>query len=371
LIDQLDKFNNMPGLNLTLDLLKIIGSPFHDKKSYKSSIDIQHLSSLYELSFENRIELLFLHALRDNNLLEEFEDKLIEMEKRCITTRRIAAQTSHILSEAGIKHAVFKSIKPYPATPNDTDVVCFGKEREYQKGLKALTDSSYVIQAYAPMQTLLYHPWGEGKVGPGKKGGTYYVDFYRGVAVDHYEYVNKSALAEYCIERVVDGEKTVLLAAEPELSIVMFHNVFPEKTFQLEHFYLCLYGMANPDFDLAAFIAFTEQNAMVMAVRSNLTIIELLHEKVFGTVPDAIRELMKRWGREQSVIELLKEYDYRITFIFPASLFWKVFLHKQKDPFSRRSLAHQCFHMLNPIFFWDAFRSAWKRTFEKDHYVHQ
>ncbi len=361
----------MPGLNLTLDLLKIIGSPFHDKKSHKSSIDVQHLSSLYELAFENRVELLFLHSIRDNNLLKGFEDKLIQMEKRCLTTRQIAAQTSHILIDAGIEHAVFKSIKLYPATPNDTDVVCFGKEREYQKGLKVLTDAGYVIQAYAPMQTLLYHPWGEGKVGPGKKWGTYYVDFYRGVAVDYYEYVNKSILSKYRIEREIEGIKTVLLSPEPELAIVMFHNVFPEKTFQLEHFYLCLYGMSNPDFDIDSFIDFTENNAMVTAVRSNLTIIELLHKEVFNVVPDMVTVLLNRWGREKSVIETLINNHYRITFIFPASLFWKVFLYKQKDPFSRRSLVRQGVHMLNPIFFWEAFRSAWKRTFEKDHYVHQ
>lgn len=364
-------FDDIPGHNLTLDLLKIIGSPFHEKGAYQPSIDIRHLSSLYKLAFENRVELLFLYALKNNNILKGLEAELIEMENRCATTRQIAAQTSHILTDAGIKHAIFKSIKPYPATPNDTDVVCFGKEKEYQKGLKALTDEGYVIQAYAPMQTLLYHPWGEGKVGPGKKGGTYYVDFYRGVAVDYYEYVSKSVLSKYCIEREVEGVKTVLLSAEPELAIVMFHNVFPEKTFQLEHFYLCLYGISNPDFNISCFIDFTEKNAMVKAVRSNLTIIELLHEEVFGTVPDTVKNLLDRWGREKSIIETLKNNHYRITFIFPARLFWKVFLHKQKDPFSRRSLVRQGIHMLNPIFFWDAVRSVWKRTFEKDHYVHQ
>lgn len=363
--------NYISGKNLTLDLIRIIGSPFHKYEGRESLFVNQDLTALYDLAFENRVELIFLHALKNNNLLKGFEDKLMEMEKRCVTTRKIAARTSRILTEAGVKHAIFKSIKPYPATPNDTDVVCFGNEREYQKGLKALTDAKYVIQAYAPMQTLLYHPWGEGKVGLGKKGGTYYVDFYRGVAVDYYEYVNKSALSTYCIERDVEGVKAVLLSAEPELAIVMFHNVFPEKTFQLEHFYLCLYGMANPEFNINSFIDFSERNAMVTAVRSNLTIIELLHEEVFGNVPDTVKMLLDRWGREKSIIETLKNNHYRITFIFPASLFWKIFLYKQKDPFSRRSLVRQLFHMMNPIFFWDTLRSAWKRTFEKDHYVHQ
>ena len=352
-------------------LLKMVGSPFADEDgSWLPPSDLD-LNSLYDLAFENRIELLFLRALERYGLLKGFESNKAEMEQRDSTTRKIAAHTSKVLSEAGVEHVVFKSIKPYPATPNDTDVVCLGGEDAYQKGLSALTAAKYVIQAHAPMQTLCYHPWGEGKVGPGKKGGTYYVDFYRGIAVDYYEYINKSALVPYCIERDVLGEKAMLLSAEPELAIVMFHNVFPEKTFQLEHFYLCLYGMANPEFDVKAFIDFSERNALTKAVRSNLTIIETLHMKAFGTVPEAVAKLLDRWGREDSVTENLEKSDYHITFIFPAVLFWKVFLSKQGDPFSRRSLLRQCFHMLNPVFFWDAFRSAWRRTFEGNHYIHQ
>lgn len=358
-------------MNPVFTLLKMIGSPFAEDDGLWHPAANLDLEGLYELAFENRVELLFLRALERNGLLEGYQDKKAEMEQRDITTRKIAAATSKVLSDAGVGHVVFKSIKPYPATPNDTDVVCLGDETAYQKGLTALTEAKYVIQAYAPMQTLCYHPWGEGHVGPGKKGGTYYVDFYRGIAVDYYEYINKTSLGPHCIEGEVLGEKTRLLAAEPELAIVMFHNVFPEKTFQLEHFYLCLYGMANPAFDVKAFIDFSESNALTKAVKSNLTIIEALHMKVFGMVPGVITKLLDRWGREEAVIENLAKSDYHVTFIFPAALFWKVFFSKQKDPFSRRSLCRQFRHMLNPVFFMDAFKSAWKRTFEKDIYVHQ
>lgn len=355
----------------TLTLIKMIGSPFANQyDNQRPSVDID-INSLYDLAFENRVELLFLKSLERFGLLESLQDKKREMEIRCSTTRKIAALTSSLLSEAHIEHVVFKSIKPYPATPNDTDIVCLGDEKEYQRGLKALTDAEYTIQARAPMQTLLYHPWGEGKVGEGKKGGTYYIDLYRGVAVDYYEYVSKANLARYCVEREIEDKKVVLLLAEPELSIVMFHNVFPEKTFQLEHFYLCLYGIANPDFDLSRFIEFTETNSMTMAVRCNLTLIELLHEVVFGTVPHMVSYLLDRWGREESIVDSLKRNNYHTTFIFSASVFWRVFLSKQKDPFSRRSLMRQGFHMLNPAFFWDALTSAWTRTFEKDIYGHQ
>ena len=355
-----------------LTLIKMIGSPFADQLNNWNHPAALNLTALYDLAFENRVELLFLQALEKYGLLKGFENKKQEMELRCATTRKIAAGASRVLTEAGVKHVIFKTIKPYPATPNDTDICCLGDEKEYRRGLKALTDANYVVLEYDPMQTLLYHPWGEGKVGEGKKGGTYYVDFYRGIAVDYYEYVNKHNIAQYCIQRKIEGqEKVVLLSAEPELSIVMFHNVFPEKTFQLEHFYLCIYGMANPEFEIERFIDFTEKNHMTMAVCCNLSIIEILHKKTFGTSPKIISTLLNRWGRKYSIIDQVKRQNYHLTYIFTATVFWGVFFSKLKDPFARRSLSIQCFHMLSPSFFWDALKAAWTRTFEKNIYEHQ
>lgn len=363
--------NKISHQNNTLTLVKMIGSPFAPSEAGWAPYADLDYKKLYDLAFENRVELLYLKTLEKFGLLEGFKDKKNIMELRCTTTRKIAAMTSRILTEAGVNHVVFKSIKPYPATPNDTDIVCLGDEKEYQKGLSTLTDAKYVIQAHAPLQTLLYHPWGEGKVGSGKKGGTYYIDFYRGIGFDYYEYVNKTILPPYCEKRIIENENTVLLSAEPELAIVMFHNVFPEKTFQLEHFYLCLHGMANPEFDMRRFVDFTEKNFLTSAVRSNLTIIEMLHKQVFEIVPEDIEMLLNKWGREESVIKSFRINNYHTTYMFPAFLFWRVFLSKQRDPFSRRSLLRQGIHMMNPVFFRDALKSAWRRTFEKDIYEHQ
>jgi hypothetical protein len=339
--------------NDTLDLLRIIGSPFGGRGEWSGGAGGQK-DALYDLAFENRVELLFLQALEELEQLRGLEDKKAAMEQRAATTRRIAAETSGILTLAGIEHVVFKSIKPYSATPNDTDVLCLGDEAAYRRGLEALTRAHYVIQGSAPMQTLLYHPMGEGRV-----------------AVDFYEYVSRAALQPFCVTRQVDGLPAVLLAPEPELAIVMFHNVFPEKTFHLEHFYLCLYAWKNPEFRLERFVDFVEQQALTLAVRCNLTLVEALHLEAFGSVPEPVCLLLKRWGREQMTLQRLRRRQYRTTFIFPAAVFWRVFLAKQKDPFSRRSLRRQVAHMAHPAFFWDVVKSAWGRTFRSDHYVHQ
>ncbi len=356
--------------NNTIALLKIIGSPYANDIFLDSGYHY-NLEELYKYAFSNRVELLFLKALDDHGMLKGFEKKKEEMELRCTVTRKIAANTSKILYDAHIDHVVFKSIKPYPATPNDTDICCLGGHDEYDRGISVLKSNGYEIQNSAPMQTLCYHPWGKGKVGPGKEGGTYYIDWYKGVAVDYYEYINKNALKGMKKISDVEGVSTVLLRPEPELAIVMFHNVFPEKTFQLEHFYLCLFNFANEKFDFDIFIDFIEKNCMVLAVKCNLTIIEILHRQAFGFVPDQVESLLNRWGRVDSTQKRLESTDYAMEYMFSAKLFWSVFIQKLQDPFCRLSLIKQCVHMLNPIFFWDAFTSACTRTFGKDIYTHK
>lgn len=360
-----------PRVEDPLTLIRMVGSPFVEKGTHAFEIGEMDADRLYGVAFENRVELLYLRALEENGLLAGFEGHKAQMEERCTLTRRIAAEASATLTTAAVPHVVFKSIKPYPATPNDTDILCLGDETAYQRGLQALSNAGYGTIGIAPMQSLLYHPDGEGKVDSKKKGGTYYVDFYRGVAVDYYEYVSRESVAPYVEVRDVDGRQVHLLAAEPELAIVMFHNVFPEKTFQLEHFYLCLYGLANPEFDLGRLVEFVESNAMIAAVRCNLTIVEALHDRAFGSVPAPLRGLLDRWGREESVAASLRRARYRVTFVFSARVFWWVFASKLADPFSRRSLRRQLLHMTNPAFFWDAASSAWRRTFGRNIYEHK
>jgi hypothetical protein len=71
---------------------------------------------------------------------------------------------------------IIKSIKPYPAVPNDTDVLILGGKKEFKQTLDYLYAKGYIFHEWAPMQTTVYDPRGKGKIGKGKKGGTYYID---------------------------------------------------------------------------------------------------------------------------------------------------------------------------------------------------
>ena len=105
------------------------------------------------------------------------------------------------------KYAIFKSLKPYPATPNDTDVIIFGNRAEFEGVLEHLYSKGFLFHEWAPMQTTLIHPDGKGKTGKGKKGGTYYIDFYSDISTDYFLYIDKRSLIPYLVTKTINGKE--------------------------------------------------------------------------------------------------------------------------------------------------------------------
>jgi len=365
------KFMNLTvNRNMTIQLLQIIGSPFTSPINLAYFPD-NHIRQLFKLAFQNRVELLFLDALNRLKKIRGLEQEYIKLKNRYAMTLSVIAKACYHLGASNIPYVVFKSIKPYPATPNDTDILCLGNAEDYKKGMDAFFEAGYKEHGVAPLQTNIYDPRGEGKIGPGKKGGIYYIDFYQDVATDYFVYINKKRLVPFVRDHEVNAVSTNVLAPEPELGIVLFHNVIPEKTFHLEHFYLPLYRFSDPSFNIETFCQFVENNQLVVPVRANLSLIEALHKKAFAMVPRPILMLLNRWGREKSETDRLIQGKISVPYYFTKSIFCKAFLFKLRDPNSVKSIFNQGFHMLNPKFAADALRSFSRRILGHEKYVHE
>jgi len=355
--------------SMAIQLMQIIGSPFA-KPVTSFDFSEQYLNQLFELAFENRVELLFLDNLNKIDKISSFEERYKQLRQRAAKTLGVIARAGELLSSSGIPYAVFKSIKPYPATPNDTDIICLGGRDVYKKSYELFLENGYKEHGIAPLQINIYDPSGEGKIGPGKKGGVYYIDYYRDIAADYFVYINKKKLIPFVREELVNGAKVKMLAPEPELAIVMFHNVFPEKTFHLEHLYLPLYRFSDPSFNLDAFCEFVEDNQLKVAVRANLSLIAILHKTAFDNVPPPVFALLERWGEEKAEIRKLCRNGIIVPYYFTPGLFWKAFVSKLSDKRSIRSVFNQGLHMLNPKFFADVIRIVLRRSLGYEKYKH-
>ena len=355
--------------NRTIQLLQIIGSPFALAVN-PPDFTHNHKRSLFQLAFENRVELLFLDAIKKFNKVKGLEEEYIKLQERQTMTLSVTAKACYHLEASNIPYVVFKSIKPYPATPNDTDILCLGNKEDYKRGLRTFLVAGYKEHGTAPLQINIYDPRGEGKIGAGKKGGTYYIDFYQDVAADYFVYVNKKKLVSFVRKHEIDGVPANVLAPEPELAIVLFHNVFPEKTFHLEHFYLPLYRLSDPSFKIETFRQFVEDNQLVVPVRANLSLIEVLHKAAFSVVPRVISMLLNRWGRERSELERLIQAKINVPYYFTTGIFFKTLLFKLTDPTSMKSIFNQGFHMLNPKFSTDVIKILSRRILGHEKYAH-
>jgi hypothetical protein len=214
----------------------------------------------------------------------------------------------------------------------------------------------------------LYDPLGRGKIGKGKKGGTYYIDVYSDISTDYFLYIDKRALLPHVCTTKLHGIQAQTIRMEVELAIILFHNMFPERTFQLEHFYMPLYYLRNDDFNLSVLVEFAEKQRLLHAITTNLTLVEYIHDRVFGFVPDQVSSLLHRWRRNRYELERFKNIGAETPYLFSPKTFWITFFNKIRDKAALMSLFTQGFYMLNPKFFFDVMVSLKNRFSEKGIY---
>jgi hypothetical protein len=267
------------------------------------------------------------------------------------------------------QYVVFKSIKPYPATPNDTDVICLADPVGYEEMYQHVLKKGYVFHEWAPQQRTVYDSRGAGKIGVGKKGGTYYIDLYAEISTDYFSYMNKHRLRPFVVTREIGGVPVKLLRPEPELAIVMFHSVFPERTFQLEHFYLPLHTLAKPEFELETFIRFARESGTAYAVMTQASLIAWMHEQHFGFVPPPVQRILDDLGANQREVGRFKAKEGCTPYMFSPRTFWTAFGIKAREWHCFKSLVWQGVKMLNPRFFIDVMRSIRLRLSEKGTYA--
>lgn len=350
----------------TYELIKIIGSPFIDAQPI---IPHTTLENIYDKAFADRVALLYLSIHRENGWPEIIERKYQALHSRRQKTLDVISSLGRALNDFDTeKYAIFKSLKPYPATPNDTDVIIFGDSNHFKAVIDHLYKRNYRFHEWAPMQTTLIHPDGIGKTGKGKKGGIYYIDMYSDISTDYFLYIDKKSLIPFIEERVVNSQSIRNVRKEVELAIILFHNVFPERTFQLEHFYMPLYHLKENDFDMNVMIQFVENQKLSHAISTNLTLVEHIHKKIFGFSPPPVTDLLSHFGRNKYELDRFINSGESTPYMISPKTFWTTFIYKVRDKAALRSLFVQGLHMLNPVFFADVANSLRKRFSEEGTY---
>lgn len=342
-------------MNQTLKLLKIIGSPFASRQKRYLPESRSEALVLYTYATKNKIGLLYLEALMTQGKLEEFELKRnYEEEKRKHDEQLItASRISELFNSFCVNYAIFKSIIPFPAVPNDVDIIHFGSDEEYKKAVDIMLQSDYT-EVKGPVDEgsqLMFHDARTCEHLDTQKKDIYDIDLYQEVAASYVLYLNKRKLAKHATEIDIMGNKIKLLRPEAELVALIIHSIIPEMLCTLLVYYATLYHLVKMDSTgINIFIDIARENNVTFSVRAHCSLVAELHKAAHGFIPEKIEEVMAELGKETTERKNLLKNNLKMPHRYGWSTVIRTLLERAKEREFRRSAFKQVRYMSNPKF---------------------
>lgn len=344
-------------------IFQTIGSPIGSGTAQPTPAELEAIT---ELAFKSRVGLLFLDECLKRGV--ELGPKARELHGSLMARRRetdrVVVKLARKLDEvAKGEWVLFKSIKPFAATPNDTDWFPFDAGRHAALVRHLTEDGSFKWMETAPRQTTLVEEGGVGITDTTKKGGIYYIDCYVAPSTDYFIYLDPRRMRNHVAHVEIDGYPVPVLQPHVELASILFHNVFPEKSFSIESYYLVkrYLDLMEEAGVLDGFVAVCREQKVEYACAVNLALTREIDRVQFGLADTRIGRLLEGLGHAGLRIAGFDAAG-AFPYSFPAGVFWRAFLSKQRDRTSFLSTLNQFVHMLNPVFFVDVVRIVWRRT---------
>lgn len=344
-------------------IFQTIGWPIGSGTARPSSDQLEEITGF---AFKSRVGLLFLDECLRRGI--ELGPKALElhaslMERRSATDRVVVKLARRLDEVAKGEWVLFKSIKPFAATPNDTDWFPFEAKLHKKLVDHLVVDGGFKWMETAPLQTTLIEESGVGITDTTKKGGVYYIDCYVAPSTDYFIYLDPRRMRGYVTHIDIEGYSVPILQPHAELTSILFHNVFPEKTFTIESYYLVkrYLDMMEEAGTLDAFVDVCREQKVEYASAVNLAVTRDIDRTQFGQTDPRIERLLAGLGHAGMKVDGFNPLD-AFPYAFSNKVFWWTFLSKQRDRTSFLSSLNQFVHMLNPVFFADVVRIVYRRT---------
>ena len=320
------------------NILNVIGSPFNNSTDSVSA----NLNDLYGVAQKNKIGLLFLESLSKKNLLNGLEEELIKQRKSyqnlCDTVERV----SKVLTMTQCKYVIIKSNFPFPAVPNDVDVLILGDNKDYDNAVKHLLSNGFELMNTAPLEVSL-HDGSRAKHVNLKIKDPFDADVYKEVGASHIIYMNKRKLINQISETTINGISVNVFRPPVEMALSIFHSIFPERIYTLLlHFYILHTIKQMNSADIAEFLRICHDHKISRAALATLRLTERIQEICFGESPDKVTSLRDALGKKEP-IEIA-----RIPYQYPVMVILNSFLAKRGDLVFSYSAMRQAISIINP-----------------------
>jgi hypothetical protein len=336
--------------NPTRALLRYIGSPLLPGWQVDAPVEDE---KLFKVAFRNNIEMLYLAALERSGKLQTLAAKRDEITARQKETLAAIVRLSSVLTQGGIAHAVTKTLRPYPGTPNDIDCLYLGDLKDYEKAGEYMLGQHYRLTGPMDMQYEFFDELHGGEFYKDKAGGRFYIDFYRELAADHMPYMDSALLRNCVVQTTVEGHDhpVNVFLPEAELVVLALHSVLMHRIVPLEVFYSYAYMLqAMSEADMDKVVAVSKASHAGPGMRTILALMQTLHQDCFGEVPAQLKYLLARLGDRPSESRELRATQLKMPHVVNLSTFVVTVLGKTRGARARRGFFKELAHMLNPVF---------------------
>jgi hypothetical protein len=320
-------------MNSTIELLRFVGSPYSSIQY--QSIDFDSSFRLFQCSYKNRMTLLFLNAIKRTEVFDKFDQIYHRQIAQYNETIQALARISSVLSKENVKHAIFKTLRPYISTTVDIDVITFGNDFQYERACRATHDAGYQKVVRGPLSTTFLDP----KIRIG-------VDLYNEIAVSYVPYINKDKLLGYIVDAELSNHDQIkVLKCEADLMAIIAHSVIKEQMYTLSEYYTFIHYLEhiNP----YNFVHIVKQNNLLFATSVHASITALLHKIAHDTIPKKLQQILDSLYEGNYEIDQMFKKHLRTPHKYHPITMIKSLLEITKGAETRRGVATLLIHLLD------------------------
>jgi len=322
-------------------LVQHIGIPGNYERP-SSQLRNEDFQSFLQLAEQNKIPLLFLQTVTCNRNIQPI---LSHYEERYKNTLTLITYTADLLEKIKVPYALFKTLKPFPYTPSDIDVLLKSDESLptvaetlKNRGCIPLEKDNYGLTMFSPKHKMN-------------------IDLTTQIAVSGLIYVNKKLLFDHLCKVEVNEVTVQTLKPEAELLVVAAHGVFKEQAYTLSDYYT--FAMFTQYWKEATKLA--ENFYLEHAFDMTLKMTKQVTANSFGSTSAPMKKFV-----EAGVVNVLETRgeEYELPKKYDSTFLMMAFLKKIiEDPVSKQSLPCMARSVSNPAFYKRIVEHATRKTY--------
>ena len=261
-------------------------------------------------------------------------------------------RVSKLFNDNNIEYAIFKSIMPFPAVPNDVDIIHFGNNLAYQNTIDLLVNSEYQeVKGQADAQQTMFHDMKNGgflQPHPPKKD-VYDVDLYQNISASQFVYIEKDKLRKNIVKKPFQNIQIMGLSDNTELMVIIIHSIIPEMIFTLFVYYATLHYIEKMNYkEIKIFIDIIQEHNVKKSAQAHFSLVAELHNQAHGFIPANIQQIVDALGFDKKETGLLIKSGLKMPYNYNLCTVGKIIIEKSKSVEFRKSFINQILFTMRP-----------------------